>query len=267
MLSHSGVSVGDAVEGSSWAPSTSTRSARSPRASSSRRCTSAAAWSGQGADVELEVDGVGDHVGLRAAVDHRGGDGGVGAGVELAAHAQRQGSQMASTKPSSSSSGPLISPGSPSTRRTGARCRASGSRRPERVEAAHHLGRGDQRVVGAERLAGVAGRAPDPQRAPVGALLAHDHRQAGARRRVDREPAGLGDDVVGGHVVAVLAHQGVGAPGAQRLLVGHRGVHQRARGRKPPVARRPRATAIDAVRFSMSTAPRPQTSSTPSSVG
>ena len=47
-------------------------------------------------------------------------------------------------------------------------------------EAAHDLGRLHQRVVGAERLRRVTRRARHPQRAPEGALLADDHRQAHA---------------------------------------------------------------------------------------
>ena len=45
-------------------------------------------------------------------------------------------------------------------------------------DAAHHLGGGDQGVVGAERLGAVAGRAVHPDLRPERALLRHQHRQA-----------------------------------------------------------------------------------------
>ena len=64
-------------------------SARSPSASSSIARTSALGLAGQRADVELELDAVGDHVGLRAAVHDRRREGRVRAGVELARHRRR----------------------------------------------------------------------------------------------------------------------------------------------------------------------------------
>ena len=65
----------------------------------------------------------------------------------------------------------------------------------------------------------------------------------------------------------MLVDEVLGAVGAERLLVGDGGVDE---GAARAGTRRRRAvaspTAIDAVRLSMSTAPRPHTSSTPSSV-
>ena len=79
--------------------------------------------------------------------------------------------------------------------------------------------------------------------------------------RRDRDAAGLGDDVVGPDRVALVVDEVVRAPGAERLLVGHREVDERALGAEAGRRRALRmATAIDDVRLSMSTAPRPHTS-------
>jgi len=65
-------------------------------------------------------------------------------------------------------------------------------------EAAHDLGRGHERVIGAERLRRVARRAAHRDATPVRTLLADDHRQARAFRVRLLETAGFGHDVVGG---------------------------------------------------------------------
>ena len=74
---------------------------------------------------------------------------------------------------------------------------------------------------------GVPGHA---QLGPVAALLGHDHGQLQARGAGDRDPAGLGDHVVGSHGIGLVRHEVLGAEGAEGLLVGHRQVHERAPG-------------------------------------
>ena len=96
-------------------------------------------------------------------------------------------------------------------------------------EAAHDLGRGDERVVGAERLRPVAGRAR--ARVSFDQNVPFSPTSTGRRVPVGRrhlEPARLGEHVVGVHRVALVLEQPVGAPRAVRLLVGDREVDQRA---------------------------------------
>ena len=100
--------------------------------------------------------------------------------------------------------------------------------RLELGEAAHDLGRGHERVVGAERLRRVTRCAVHRDAAPVRALLADDHRQARTARRRHLEAAGLGDDVVGHDRVALVLDEVLGAPRAEVLLVGDREIHERA---------------------------------------
>ena len=100
-------------------------------------------------------------------------------------------------------------------------------------DAPHHLGRLHQGVVGLVGLRAVAGGAPHGDAAPVAALLAHHHRQLGARRALHRDAAGLGEDVVGPHGVELVVGQVPGAPRAGGLLVGDGGEHQRAVGPPP----------------------------------
>ena len=61
------------------------------------------------------------------------------------------------------------------------------------------------------------------------------HREARPCRRRHLEPARLGEHVVGVHGVALVVEQPVGAPGAERLLVGDREVDQRALRAEPAV--------------------------------
>ncbi len=113
-------------------------------------------------------------------------------------------------------------------RRSRATCRRSGSAGRYSCEAPHDLGRRDHGVVGAERLRRVPGRPAHSELRPVRALLVDHHRQAGAHRRRDLEAARLGQHVVGVHRVALVLDQPLGAPRAQRLLVGDGEVGERA---------------------------------------
>ena len=136
---------------------------------------------GQRADVDLEVDAVGDHVDLRAAVGDRRRERRVGAGVELAGHAHRQ--RVARVDEA-----------------VGVEQRADQLLRvlhaleelpPDVVDlggglvlgdAADDLGRLDQGVVGLVGLAAVAGRARDPERAqwlPFSATITGSFRPVG----------------------------------------------------------------------------------------
>ena len=141
-----------------------------------------AVWPGSVRMSTCEVDAVGDHVGLGAAVDDRRRERRVGAGVELAGHARPAARRTASTK------------------RVGVEQRADElvgevhaleepppdvvdlGRGPVLGEPLDDLGRGDERVVGL-----VAAGEPWPgvpctrSCAPVAALLADDHRQLHAR--------------------------------------------------------------------------------------
>ena len=129
-------------------------------------------------------------------------------------------------------------------------------------EPAHHLGRGHERVVGAERLARVAGRARHRDAAPVRTLLTHDHRQPRTGGAGHLEAAGLGDHVVGHHRVALVVDEMARAPRCRAPPRRRpRGTRACPSARSRAAASRLNATAIDAVRFSMSTAPRPQISS------
>ena len=111
-----------------------------------------------------------------------------------------------------------------------------------------------------------AGRAVDPQPPPRRALLADGHDDLWPPRPVHAPAAGLGDHVVGAHRVELVLHQPVGAvlrrPPPRRPRRGRRACRAAA---SPCRARCLVATAIDAVRLSMSMAPRPQTSPSTSS--
>ena len=100
-------------------------------------------------------------------------------------------------------------------------------------EALHDVGGRDEGVVGLVRLAAVARGAPHPQLHPAAALLRHDHRELDARGARDRDAAALGDDVVGPHRIGLVVHEVPGAERPERLLVGHRQVHERALGAEP----------------------------------
>ena len=133
-------------------------------------------------------------------------------------------------------------------------------------QAAHHLGRGHERVVRPVRHRPVAGRSADPQAQPGEALLGDADGDAphavGTGRR---PPAGLGEHVVGPDGVPVLRRSGTRPPTARRLPRRRRRSRSATpRGRNPSVASRRKATAIDDVMLSMSMAPRPHTSARPS---
>ena len=80
-------------------------------------------------------------------------------------------------------------------------------------DAAHDLGRGDERVVGAERLRAVARRAAAPvifvQNVPFSPTSTG---RRGARGRRHLEPARLGEHVVGVDRVALVVEQPVARP-------------------------------------------------------
>ena len=222
-----------------------------------------AGLAGQRADVDLEVDRVGDGVDLRAAVGDgrartwcgcRRGTGGpcpAGSASQRGAEARRG---RAAARPARR--------GSPCPRGSGARSSWISVRGLVGGDAAHHLGRLHQRVVGPVRLGAVARRARDRRIDPAAALLARRSPAASGPSGLGiGMPPGLGDHVVGPHGVGLVVDE----------------VARRRRCPAPP--RRPRrgrsacpwagsptrarclvATAIDAVRLSMSTAPRPHTS-------
>ena len=88
--SHSGVSIGDAVDGSSLVGLDLDRLGQVAERLVEHRADVLAGLAGQRADVDLELDPVGDDVGLRAAVHDRGRERGVGARVRLARQPDRQ---------------------------------------------------------------------------------------------------------------------------------------------------------------------------------
>ena len=115
---------------------------------------------GQRADVDLEVDGVGDDVGLRPSMDHGRSERRVRARVELSSHAERQRiaqldeALLLQQRPVNSGRvAHRLDEAAPHVVHHGGR--------PELGEPAHDLGRGHERVVGAERLRRVAGGALD----------------------------------------------------------------------------------------------------------
>ena len=110
---------------------------------------------GQRADVDLEVDLVGDDVGLRAAVDDRGRERRVRARVRLAGETDRQLlAELVQVLLVEQRRVPL---GTEVDAFDEAAPRLVDVRgRPVLGEAAHDLGRGHERVVGAERLRRVA---------------------------------------------------------------------------------------------------------------
>ena len=96
------------------------------------------------------------------------------------------------------------------------------------MQAPDDLRRGDNRIVGAERLRRVSGRPAHSELRPVRALLVDHHREAGSGGCRDLEPARLGQHVVGVHGVALVLDQPLRAPCAQRLLVGDGEVGERS---------------------------------------
>ena len=120
-----------------------------------------AALAGQRADVDLDVDRVGDHVGLGAAVDDRGRERRVRARVRLAGEADRQ--RLAELGERVLVEEVRVPLGTEVDALDEAAPRVVDLRgRPVLGEPAHDLGRGHERVVGAERLRRVtrACRAP-----------------------------------------------------------------------------------------------------------
>ena len=81
-----------------------------------------------------------------------------------------------------------------------------------------------------------------------------------------RKPTGFGDDVVATHCFGHLSRSATGLRGSRAPPRRPRAMNTRSpRGRNPSSARWRTATVIEAVRFSMSTAPRPHTSPSMSS--
>ncbi len=129
---------------------------------------------------------------------------------------QKSSIRSGSSRGSASSGGKPI----PSMKRVHASC--SWACGPVLVDAADHLGRLDQGVVGPEGLAAVARGALDRQPAPEDPLLAHDHRKPGGPvGPAHGEAPRLGDHVVGVDVVGGVLAQPLGTVGAEGLLVGH----------------------------------------------
>ncbi len=207
--------------------SISTRSARSPRASSQQRPTVLLALAGQCPYVDLELDGVGDHVDLGAAMHDRRRDRRVGAGVELPGHPQRQTVEhLVQTVGRQQRVGDL---GWVAHRRDEAAPHLVDLRLGLVLrQPAYDLGRGHQRVVGPVGLRAVARRAVHPQPAPVRALLPDDDGQLEPRRRRDGDAARLGDHVVGADGVGGMVGQPLRPVGAERFLIGDGEVDERA---------------------------------------
>ena len=104
-------------------------------------------------------------------------------------------------------------------------------------EAAHHLGRLHQRVVGTERHAAVRRGAPHPQRPPGDALLAGVHHHPAHTVGTDIRPATeLRQHVIAADGIPVLLAHPLGAPVAAGLLVGDAEVDEGAL-RLPTAAR------------------------------
>ena len=100
-------------------------------------------------------------------------------------------------------------------------------------EAAHHLGRLHEGVVGAQGLRGVARGAAHGQDAPEDALLTGDDRQPDPLGGVRGEPARLGDEVVHAHLVGHVFGEPLGAVAPESLLVGHADEQQVPLGTEP----------------------------------
>ena len=113
------------------------------------------ALAGQRADVDLDVDPIGNHVGLGAAVDDRGRERRVRARVRLARQPDRQRlaelGELVLVEQRRVPLGPEVDAFDEAAPRV-----VDVRGRPELGEAAHDLGRGHERVVGAERLRRVA---------------------------------------------------------------------------------------------------------------
>ena len=233
--SHSGVSIGDAVETSSVITSTSTRSARSPSASSSIRRISLPTCPGSVRMSTSSSTRSGMTFVFVPAVHDRRRERRVRARVRLTGEAEGQVVhelaervrieqrllQLLRERHAFDEPAPHVV-----DHRLG----------PVLGDAAHDLGRVDERVVGAQRLRRVPGRAVHGQAAPVGALLADDDRKSHALRRWHRNAAGLRDDVVSLHRVELVLGEPSRAVRPERLLVGHGQVDERALG--PPAGRR-----------------------------
>ena len=117
---------------------------------------------GQSPHVEIQFDLIGDHVQLRAPVDDRRGDRHMRAGVRLAGEADI-GIRLAEIV-----DGVRVDEhradlrGQRHAAHETAPCIVHARRRLERSEAPYDLGRGDERIVGAQRCRGVTCHPTDP---------------------------------------------------------------------------------------------------------
>ena len=183
---------------------------------------------GYGADVDFDVDDVGNRVRLLAAMDDIRRDRRVRAGV---GKSSAGGTERRDRRIDAARVGELLGDG-------GGHVQAGDVRLPQIPEAwlgpelrqaADDLGSGDEGVVAAEWHRSMTGRTGDAQTHPGEALLRHVDGDPPASVAGDlRPPAELGEDEVGtGGVPMVLEHV-LGAESATGLLVGDTEVDQRA---------------------------------------
>ena len=139
-------------------------------------------------------------------------------------------------------------------------------RRAVLADALDDRGRRHQRVVGLERRRAVARRAAHAQTPPGHALLADVDGDVRLLLRAAVQAAVLGQHVVGRESRRVRGRPSTASRGRCPTPRRRRRSRSGRRvGRNPVAARCRKATAIDAVRLSMSTAPLPHTSPSTSS--
>jgi hypothetical protein len=175
---------------------------------------------GQDADVHLQLDPVGDDVGLRPAVRDGGREGGAGGGMGLDGEPLRQAGE-----------GVVDPPGvQECLGQVGVELEPPDVGLPDREDPDLGLGFGQspddpgclhERVVGAEGLGAVAGVAVDDQAGPVHPLLGDDHgKLGGAGSRAHRHSPELRDHPGGAPEERDVLDQPFGSHPTARLLVG-----------------------------------------------
>ncbi len=187
-----------------------------------------AGLSRQRADVDLELDPVGDDIGLGAGSHHGGRERGVRAGMRLAGQPDHRelGNEVVEAVGVEQRVGQF-----------GGKLHPFDKAAPDVVDlrlgpilgdSADYLGRLDERVVRPQRRRCVPGGPSDDQAAPERALLTDDHGQLRAAPGRHRNPAGLGDDVVSRDGISLVLREPCRPVVPERLLVGHGQVDQRA---------------------------------------
>ena len=175
---------------------------------------------GQGADVDIDVDDIGDDVRLGLAGDHVRRERGVGAGVPVPDRGRgRQGRKRLVD-------GALVEQHRPQLRveahgvDLGSPVLMKRRRRVVLGDPLHDRRCLHHRIVGAIRARAVAWRAAHPEATPGDALLAHDHGDGWVLFAPDVETAVFGKEVIGRDGVGMVLTHPAGPVRAPGLFIG-----------------------------------------------